>query len=564
MSDFLNDLLAKFSLSNKVNVGISISQNVGLEMIVVDPNSRQILKYANRPLAYNPQTREIEDFNSFRIVLNELFQELKILPSKANVVLNLPNVFFGHTFLPTVLDDEGVSTALISDVEQNYIFKKNPPVVSWVEVNANNKSDNRYILFSAVQESMVNNIKQVFQELGANLVAIENTNSSLIKALEFTEITKGLVAGDPNWNILLISQNSYSVFSMLEHNVIEYIEDPMAIKAFNGDEVYVAISQAASAMLAKYPTEKLLIISETNDVSAEALALHMNGQRANIVFLECNKFAKQPIMDVDLSILPSYKNSITPEAVGAAIYTARNFALSLNFLPVAKKAVSDSVKFEFLGQEFEMSGDQILIYGVVIAILISGVCFTGQKIINGIGATFASQKGQSEQEIATLNDQLSKLQKAQSKIDIYAAAKQIEKSMKNKVLYFSAVGAEIPAKVWLNNFYGDANDAYKIDGQTVSVNDLYLFYRSIKSLVPGSDLILSNLKVDDMGGSIDIDKDENAKYTFSLTNQAYAAMLAKAAEEAAKLAEGQEGEDSPEEAAKGGFNIPKLQDLTSF
>ena len=61
MRDFLNELLAKFSLSNKVNVGVSISQNVGLEMIVVDPGSHQVLKYANRPLEYNPQTREIEE-----------------------------------------------------------------------------------------------------------------------------------------------------------------------------------------------------------------------------------------------------------------------------------------------------------------------------------------------------------------------------------------------------------------------------------------------------------------------------------------------------------------------
>ena len=532
-------------------------------MIVVDPGSHQVLKYANRPLEYNPQTREIEDFNSFRIVLNELFQELKILPSKANVVLNLPNVFFGHTFLPTVLDDEGVTTALTSDVEQNYIFKKNPPVVSWVEVNANNKSDNRYILFSAVQESMVNNIKQVFEELGANLLAIENTNSSLIKALEFTEITKGLVAGDPNWNILLISQNSYSVFSMLEHNVIEYFEDPMAIKAFNGDEVYVAISQAASAVLAKYPTEKLLIISETNDVSAEALALHMSGQRANVVFLECNKFAKQPIMDVNLNILPNYQNAITPESIGAAIYTARNWALQLNFLSSEKKAAPDSVTFELMGKEIEMSGDQILIYGVIIAAIVGGLCFAGQKMVSGIGATFASQKGQNEQEIATLNEQLNKLQKDKNKIDIYAAAKQIDKTTKNKVLYFSALGAEIPAKVWINTFIGEGNDAYKISGQTVSVNDLYLFYRSVKALVPESDLILSELKVDDMGGAIDIEKDSNAQYTFSLTNPAYAAMLAKAAEEAAKLLENPDGEGGEPEA-KGGLSIAKLQYLSSF
>lgn len=562
MSDFLNNLLAKFSLSSKVNVGISISQNIGLEMIVIDPNSHQVIKYANRPLEYNPQTREIEDFNSFRIVLNELFQELQILPSKVSAVLNLPNVFFAHTFLPTVLDDEGVTTALTSDVEQNYIFKKNPPVVSWVEVNANNKSDNRYILYSAVQESMVNNIKLVFEELGAELVAIENTNSSLIKALEFTEITKGLIAGDPNWSILLISQNSYSVFSMLEHNVIEYFEDPMAIKAFNGDEVYMAISQAASAVLAKYPTEKLLIISETNDVSAEALALHMSGQRANVVFLECNKFAKQPIMDVNLNVLPNYQNSITLEAVGAAIYTARNFALQLNFLSNEKKAAPDSVTFELMGKEIEMSGDQILIYGVIIAALIGGLCFAGQKAISGIGESFSSQKGQYDQEISTLNEQLAQLQKDKNKIDIYAAAKQIETTTKNKVLYFSALGAEIPAKVWLNNFYGDAGDAYKIEGSTVSVDDLYLFYRSIKSLVPDSNLILSNLKVDDMGGSIDIEQSSNAKYTFSLTNPAYAMMLAKAAEEAANALDNSESQGEAE--AKRGLAIPKLQDLTSF
>ena len=564
MSDFLNDLLAKFSLSNKANVGVSISQNVGLEMIVVDPGSHKVMKYGNRPLEYNPQTREIEDIDSFRIVLNELFQELKILPSKANVVVNLPNVFFGHTFLPTVLDDEGVTTALTSDVEQNYIFKKNPPVVSWVEVNANNKSDNRYILYSAIQESMVNNIKQVFEELGATLIAIENTNSSLIKALEFTEITKGLVAGDPNWNILLISQNSYSVFSMLEHNVIEYFEDPMAIKSFAGDEVYVAISQAASAVLAKYPTEKLLIISETNLVSAEALALHMNGQRANIVFLECNKFAKQPIMDVDLNILPAYQNTITPEAIGAAIYTARHFGLQLNFLSTEAKSAPDAVKFELMGKEIEMTGDQILIYSVIIGAIIAGICFAGQKAINSISGSFASQKGQIESEMGELNKQLESLQKDKNKIDIYAAAKLIEKTVKNKVLYFSAVGAEIPAKVWLNSFYSDAGDGYKIDGETVSVNDLYLFYRSIKSLVPESDLILSSLKVDDMGGAIDIENSTNAKYTFSLTNTAYAQAVAKAAEEAAKALEAANGGEENADASAGGAAIPKLQDLTSF
>lgn len=571
MSDFFSNLLSQLSLSNKTNVGVSISPTVGLEMIVVDANNRKVSKYANRPLEYNTLTREIEDYNSFRIALNELFQELKIQPAKANVVMNLPNVLFGHTFLPTVLDDEAVTTALTSEVEQNYLFKKNAPSVSWVEVNANNKTENRYILYSAIQESIVNSVKQVFDELGANLVAIENANSSIIKTLEYTEITKGLIAGDPSWNILLVSSNSYAVFSMLEHNVIEYYEDPLAIKSFSGDEVYMAIAQAANSVLEKYPTDKLLIISETNEVSAEILAIQMKKQ-GHVIFLECNKYAKQPIMEVDLNILPNYINTITPEAIGAAIYSVRNFALQLNFLSIASSKAPDNVSFTLLGNEIEMGKDQLLIFSLLGAIIIGGIGYGVSTAIKGASASLADQKGQLDGEIATLNQELSDLQKDKNKVDIYSAAKGIEKGMKDKVLYFASLGNEIPAKVWLNKFYADADNAYAIDGETTAVNDLYLFYRSIKATVPESNLILSNLKVDDQGGIIDIEASSNAKYSFSLTNREYNAMQAKAAAAAAAAANPDGIQATPDgkildpgalpaDEGDKGLAIPKLQDI---
>lgn len=103
--------------------------------------------------------------------------EIKIAPQNANVVVNMPSVCFGHSFLPTVLDDEGVTTALTSEIEQNYLFKKNVPVVSWVEVKENNSTEKRYILYSAMQEGVVDVIKQIFTDLGATLIAIENTYS---------------------------------------------------------------------------------------------------------------------------------------------------------------------------------------------------------------------------------------------------------------------------------------------------------------------------------------------------------------------------------------------------
>ena len=117
----MENFLAELKPDNKINIGVSVSPTVGLEMIVVDPVQHKVMKYAQRSLGYNFSSREIEDYVEFKNTLSDLFNELKIDPKTANVVLNLPNVAFGHAFLPTVLDDEGVTGALVSKVEENYL-----------------------------------------------------------------------------------------------------------------------------------------------------------------------------------------------------------------------------------------------------------------------------------------------------------------------------------------------------------------------------------------------------------------------------------------------------------
>ena len=148
-----------------------------------------------------------KDFNHEEKIkaVTRIYNELKIDPKTTNVVLNLPNVTFGHAFLPTVLDDEGVTGALVSKVEENYLFKKNVPVVSWEEVKENNTTEKRYVLYAALQEGVVEAIKQIFADLGATLVAIENTYSSLIKTLEYKADIPGngrFPVSDRNLNIV--------------------------------------------------------------------------------------------------------------------------------------------------------------------------------------------------------------------------------------------------------------------------------------------------------------------------------------------------------------------------
>ena len=512
----MENFLAKLKPDTKINIGVSVSPNVGIEMMVVDASQHKIMKYAHRSLAYNSSTREIEDYNEFKIALKDLFNELRIQPQNANVVLNLPNVAFGHTFLPTVLDDEGVNGALTSKVEEGYLFKKNTPIVSWVEVKENNSSEKRYILYSAIQENVVDAVKQIFDELGATLIAIENTYSSLMKTLEYTELTKDFALSSGSWNILLVTQNSYVVFSMLGYSVIEYFEEPLAIKSFNNDEVYVAISQAASAVLEKFPTDKLLIISESNDVSAEILAIQLK-QPGDVIFLECNQYSKQPIMDVDLNVLPHYIKAITPEAIGAAIYRNREFGIKLNFLAKTDYHAPDTINV----MGFDLTKEQLTTYTAIIGAVILGICYLCSMAVGSYGAQLEEKKAALEKEATEQQAQLAELKQNSGKIDIYAAAKSIDSSMINKIKYYDSIGADIPSKVWLTFFYADTNGAYGIKGQTTSVDEVYLFFRNLKSRVPDSDLILSTLSVDDNGGMIDIEKTENAMYTFELTNKKF-------------------------------------------
>lgn len=525
----MNNFLAKLKPDTKVTVGISVSPNVGLELIQVDPSTHKIMKYARRDLPYNFPKREIEDYTEFKQNLQDLFNELKIVPQNAKAVLNMPSVLFGHDFLPTVLDDEGVTTALTSKVEETYLFKKEAPVVSWVDVKENNSTEKRYVLYAAMQEEVLNLIQQIFTDLGVTLIAVENTYSSLIKTLEYTEVTKDFAMSHGSWNILLVSQNSYAVFSMLGYSVIECFEEPLAIKSFNNDEVYVAISQTASAVLDKFPTDKLIIVSESNDVSAELLAMQLK-QPGDVIFLECNQYSKEPIMNVDFNILPHYVKAITPEAIGAAIYNYKDFGIKLNFLQKTDYKAPDLIRIG----GFDLTQSQIVTYLALICAVILLVCFGTSKAVESYLGNLQSQNAELDSQQQSLDAELGELQKKKTTMDIYVAAKNIDASLQNKVKYYLAIGADIPAKVWLTSFYADSRGALGVKGSTTEVDDVYLFFRNLKSQVPESDLILSSLSVDDNDGMLDIEVAKDLVYSFELTNNSYKGVKQVDPNEAAK------------------------------
>ena len=157
---FLNNLLSQFGAGSKEIVFVSVTPGIGLEMIQVDAAAKMVKSYGSRPLEYNESMREITSYEVLRSAMQDLFTELRISP-KSSIYFSLPSVHVGKIELPLLLNDDGITTAITSTVEQSYIFKKCEPIVSWFEILAQAKSENRTIMYSAIQKTAVEKIKQV-------------------------------------------------------------------------------------------------------------------------------------------------------------------------------------------------------------------------------------------------------------------------------------------------------------------------------------------------------------------------------------------------------------------
>ncbi len=497
----LEDLLSKLGASTKITVGVSVSPSVGLEMIVVDKATNTVEKYGHKPLEYNHSTREIADFGQFQTALQDLFDELRISP-KSNVIISLPNVLFGMITLPLLLPDEAITNAIISEVEQSYIFKRQEPTVTWTEIISNVNTENRVIAYTALQKFSIEGITAACADVGCTVVGIENSYSSLLRALAYTNSTKEQMKEGITWNLMVIGQNSYSILSLTEKKVMEYYEEPLALKSFVGDEIYNAITTSAQLTLASLPANYLCIISETDLVSAEVLSMKMNSD-STVSFIECNKYTQDSLLPANLNILPNIALDMTPEAIGTAISPFYDYPLKLNLVETSDSsgpAGIDSAgipKVRLGNLEIELTPAFIkrmalLIGAIVLIPLVIATVF--------IGNYYLPQQKQQQTELQT------KIETTQAEIKKYsdtsdntfdakAETNKIITQNKTKITYYAAMGMSIPNKLWVT-YYG-TNEAGKVDikGKASNVENVYAFYKSLKELVNNSDIRLYKLEI---------------------------------------------------------------------
>lgn len=522
----LNSILSQLGVGSKDTVYLSVTPGIGLELIQLDIQSRTVKNYAYRPLEYNEALRELSDIEGFKNAVTELFNELKV-PLKSSVVLNLPMVLFGSKELPLLLADDAVTEALTSEVEQSYIFKRYEPVISWTDASNSQSGNLRKFFYSAIQKNVIDDIKNALNELGITLAGIETSLTSILKALAFTGLAAEQMKDNVSWNLMLISQNGYSICSMIGKNIVDYYEEPLAIKSFEGDEIYNAINASAQITLMSYPANYLYVISETDMVSAELLSKRLQADGI-INFWENNTFKKQDALPVSLEVLEETAHKISLEAIGVAVGNNVNMPIKFNFMSgSSSEGLSDDpnepVHVVLGSSEFDISPNAarniavafaivILIPAIIAFLVVPMIANKKQALLDDVN----SRLQQTDAEIKRLQEEQNK----QNDFDVNAEIKKVLTDNRAKLMAYTALGEAVPKNLWVTYFVAKDDGKFDIKGDSSNVEDIYLFFRNMKDSLISTKLRLHKLemKSDSVDDAVTIDPNQPTDYEFEVTN----------------------------------------------
>ena len=528
----INEIMLKLGIGQKETVYMSVSPIAGLEIINVDTQSKTVSAYANRPLEYNETLRNIADYDAFKTAVHELFKELQINPF-CNVVLNIPTVLFARKEVPLILDDDAVKEFLISEAEQTYTFKRHDPLISWTDAKIGSSNETRSIFYSAIQKDVIDNIKNALSELGATLVSVNTSFCSIINALSFSDHTSKMMKDNLTWNLIFITTGGYSICAMQGTNIVDYYDEPLALKSYEDDELYRAIVSSLQITLMNYPANSSYIVSNTNIVSAEILSSRLKDADIPAVYLENNTYRKEGIIPASLEILPDLVPQISLEAVGTAISNQHDLPVKMDFMAGLKNAVdaddNSPIKFTIGENEYEVTR----LTAVKISVAVSLILILPVVLLLMIFSTLSTKL---QTNLDTLNEELKKIEaevktysEEDSQSNSFNEKQEILKTVKSnrsKLMAYSALGETVPENLWITYFYTRKDGQMDIKGAALSVEDISIFYKNLKDTLINSKIRLYKLEI--ASNNID-DAVTNTKqsYLFEITNMSESELSAK-------------------------------------
>ena len=519
MANLIKNLFQSLQPKPSITIGVSLNQSGLLELCTLDKGTNCIKKYANRTIKYNVQNREIESIEEFKANILSMYEELSI-PNNCNVVLSMPNVFFELISVPLILDTYATEGVLLGEVEQSYIFKKNTPKISWVELGQNARSDNKLLAYSAIQQSVAETLIKAFADIGSKLIAIDNSYYNLINTISHTQIAKHEIETQAPWDIVMVTNNSFVICSMSGDKLVEFYEEPLALRSISDEnEIYSSLTASINASIQNYVANSILVISDFENVDAAVLCdqISFHGKKN---YLNQNKYSVGQVVETAPGILPDYISSITLYALGSAIYPYIEDGKRLNLVVEEENAHKSDTYV--IGDDMVVTEEMVQAFTIIMAILILALAAVLWFFVTSTNKTYEAKIKDYQKRTEDIKRNIEEMQQAdtgvvQKSFDLTTAKKDIQFKNQQTILYYNLLSFNIPQSTWITHFYSDAKGAVAIEGKTSSTNNVYLFFKGIKATIENSDLALTKLKYAD-GFEDEIAYTNKNIYEFTLSN----------------------------------------------
>ena len=518
----LNSLLS--SSTQKQVVGVSLTPGIGLEVVLYDKNKNTVLKYGRKKVDYNFSTREISDTNEFKSALSSLVQELGIGPKTASFLV-LPNVYFDFIEIPSQLSNEETKNAILSRAEDFYLFKKVEPVSGWCPVANLNDPTQKKLAYTSFQKNTVDNFKDIFNDIGLQLIGIESAYSATIRGLFSIGALDDIIHERESWTAMIINTNSFTLMHFDADNLLDCSEVPVAIKSFSTEEAYAAIASSISQRLDNFSCSKLYVISQTDDICAATLKNQLEFEK-EIYTIDSNKFSDKPIAEVSQIAGDFRADAMTLASIGASCIKT-DFPLIINVLAEDLNAsLGVYATVPIMGMMVDITSELILKLAIIIALVIVVVFGSIFVILSIINNNISEKISSMSSEITDIQQNITAMSQTEEKqeIDMSQIINQVAQINVKAIKFFDSIASDIPKNIWLTRYYNLNGDKVIIRGVAENITDVYEYFKNLKIVSPESDIKLTELKVftgkaseADLIKGLDINSEKTRLYIFEIS-----------------------------------------------
>ena len=183
----MSDLLELLGFKKRKHVGISLSLNNFIEMTVINDVTKSLEKYVSSEVKYNSAIKEIIDYAEFEEVVEDLFDRAGLRPEECSITLCLPNVHFGVNNIEGSGDSGYILENIQEEIEDLYIFKRNEPIITYVQTSPATAKSQKKIAYGAMQSKVISKLISIFENLQTDLIRIDSSYTAMLRAIQYTD-----------------------------------------------------------------------------------------------------------------------------------------------------------------------------------------------------------------------------------------------------------------------------------------------------------------------------------------------------------------------------------------